>query len=236
MVKIVVAHDEMLPLLKNTYTQEETFEYFKHILENGFVFNEFTLVWTGYYIYKVKLIETEDKGYTFHVKRIWKMNDGTHKHNEIDFEIQDYLENIGWAMKELKDRTVRSMMVNQDLMKETWSADVLPVMMFMMYVLHNSINREVIEAGVTTRQYKPMKERKYNPPKNKVYKLIDVVRKYEKHINKNKRHMNCDYWEVKGHFRHYKSGKVVWVKPHSKGKNKEGVAEDRVYKLGGVIQ
>lgn len=235
MNKIIVSHDEMMPLLKNTYSVEETGKYFEHILKNGFIFNEFTLVWTGFYTYKVKLTETEDRGYIFHVKRIWSLNDGTHLHNEIDFELQDYLENIGWAMRELKGRSVRSMMVNQDLMKETWSADVLPVMMFMLYVLHNSFNREVVEMGATTKRYKDPKERKYNPYKNKVYKLIDVVRKYERHINKNKKHVTCDYWEVKGHFRHYKNGKVVYVKPYSKGKNKNGIAEDRIYKLGGVI-
>lgn len=234
MNKIILAHDEMISLLKNTYSLEETEKYFEHILKNGFIFNEFSLLWTGFYIYKVKLIETADRGYKFHVKKIWTTNDGFHRHNEIDFELHEYLENLGNAMKKLKGRTVKSMMANQDLMEETWSADVLPIMMFMMYVIHNSINRTVVEVEATTKKYKAPEERKYNPPKNKVYKLIDVVRKYERHINKNKKHITCEYWEVKGHFRHYKSGKVVWVKPHSKGKNKEGSVEDRVYKLGGV--
>lgn len=234
MNKVIVSTKEMIPLLKNTYTIEETSKYFEHLLVNGFVFNEFTLVWTGFYIYKVKITDTDDKGHIFHIKRIWEMNDGTHKHNEIDFELHEYLDNIGTAMKKLKGRSVQSMMVNRDLMEETWAADVLPVIMFMMYVLHKSINREIVEIETTTKKYKPLEQRKYNPPKNKTYKLIDVVRKYERHINKNKRHITCDYWEVKGHFRHLKNGKTIYVKPYSKGKNKDGISKDRIYKLGGV--
>lgn len=37
------------------------------------------------------------------------------------------------------------------------------------------------------------------------------VRPYNRHI---------EAWEVKGHYRHYKSGKIVFVKPYQKGKGK----------------
>ena len=36
-------------------------------------------------------------------------------------------------------------------------------------------------------------------------------RKYQRH---------CEAWGVRGHYRHYKSGKMVYIQPHTKGKGK----------------
>lgn len=44
---------------------------------------------------------------------------------------------------------------------------------------------------------------------------------------KNERHVLA--WNVRGHWRHYKSGKKVWIKPYPKG-NKEDI-ESKIYKL-----
>lgn len=44
-------------------------------------------------------------------------------------------------------------------------------------------------------------------------------RKYERH---------CEAWGVRGHWRHYKSGKVVFIKPHTKG---SGRVKDTVYSI-----
>ena len=35
--------------------------------------------------------------------------------------------------------------------------------------------------------------------------------------------IKCPCWEVRGHYRHYKSGKVVFVSSFKKGKNRETV-------------
>ncbi len=47
---------------------------------------------------------------------------------------------------------------------------------------------------------------------------------------------HCPAWGVRGHYRHYKNGKVSYVKPYVKGKNKSAYA-GREYTLpgGGVI-
>ena len=108
---------------------------------------------------------------------------------------------------------------------------VLAPMYFMRYCVKKAMNQEVVEVEKTTKKYKPMNERKENKPK-KEYKLFELIRKYQKHINKNRHNMTCDYWEVKGHFRHYKNGKVVYVKPFAKGKNKNNHKEiNKTYTL-----
>ena len=44
--------------------------------------------------------------------------------------------------------------------------------------------------------------------------------------------ITCEAWEVRGHYRRYKSGKVVFIKPFKKGKNKDSeVSSSRVYYL-----
>lgn len=35
------------------------------------------------------------------------------------------------------------------------------------------------------------------------------------------RHMSCPVWSVRGHYRHYKSGRTVYIAPYQKGKDRE---------------
>lgn len=59
---------------------------------------------------------------------------------------------------------------------------------------------------------------------NKVYLLDEIV----EYVNENglmvsqsgTHKMNCPCWNVRGHYRHYKSGKVVFVKEYKKGKDR----------------
>lgn len=48
---------------------------------------------------------------------------------------------------------------------------------------------------------------------------IEDHQKYTRH---------CEAWGVRGHYRHYKNGKVVFIKPYTKGKGK---IKDTIYKL-----
>ena len=50
--------------------------------------------------------------------------------------------------------------------------------------------------------------------------LSELPRKYERHT---------DGWGVRGHYRHYKSGKTVWVRPYTKGELSK--RDDREYYL-----
>lgn len=58
-------------------------------------------------------------------------------------------------------------------------------------------------------------------------KDISVRYIYEPH-NMRKYNRHCEKWGVRGHYRHYKNGKVVFIKPYSKGK---GLMKDTKYIL-----
>lgn len=234
MVKIRVNSNEMLGMIQKYYSGDEFEKLWLHILQNGFIFNEYTLVWNDVnYIYKVKLIQNEDDTYKVYVKKIYEYENHTHNKKILEFEIKDYLDNLMEALYTMK-KTGKSAveMMGTDFLDNTWASDVLPVMCFMQYVVYEAMNKKVVEVEATKKKYKPIAEREYRPKTNQVYKLVDVVYKYTRHINHSVRHMKCEYWEVKGHFRHYKNGKVTYVKPYTKGKGKgERPTIDREYRL-----
>lgn len=60
---------------------------------------------------------------------------------------------------------------------------------------------------------------------DKVFLLKDIVNYISDHYIQEGGHhdIQCPCWEVRGHYRHYKSGKVVFVKSFKKGKNRATV-------------
>lgn len=61
------------------------------------------------------------------------------------------------------------------------------------------------------------------------YRLKGVVR--QEKIPKT-RQWHVDYWGVRGHLRHYKSGKTIFIAPYMKGKDRENaVGKTKVYKV-----
>lgn len=60
----------------------------------------------------------------------------------------------------------------------------------------------------------------------KIYKVLDV----ESSIEKREYNRIRESWRVKGHWRHYKSGKTVWIEEHTRG-NKEKQPESQEFKV-----
>ena len=73
------------------------------------------------------------------------------------------------------------------------------------------------------------KTKKSSSKKTRLYRLVhmtdDQAEELKKTIaaecEKRKRERLCSAWGVRGHYRHYKSGKVAYIKPHVRGKEKE---------------
>lgn len=66
-------------------------------------------------------------------------------------------------------------------------------------------------------------EHKVSTRQNKIYLFDDIV-KYvsEKYVPEGGHHsIQCPCWEVRGHYRHYRSGKVVFIQSYRKGKDKD---------------
>ena len=63
------------------------------------------------------------------------------------------------------------------------------------------------------------------PCDTKIFLLDEIVEYVDKNgLNKkieNGREIQCPCWSVRGHYRHYKSGKVVFVKNYLKGKKRD---------------
>lgn len=61
-------------------------------------------------------------------------------------------------------------------------------------------------------------------------RVISSNEKLSKKLSSKKRQRLTESWNVRGHYRHYKSGKTVYVNPYTKG-SKEGKPVPREYKI-----
>ena len=100
-------------------------------------------------------------------------------------------------------------------------------------ILINSANRE--EVVRKTLHNKKNSNNTGKSSENKVFLFNDII-KYiyeESTSNSSKKNINCPCWSVRGHYRHYKSGKVVFVRSYEKGKDKgNSKAVDKTYIVG----
>lgn len=74
-------------------------------------------------------------------------------------------------------------------------------------------------------------------PKQKIFSLNSIQfrttnPKTEKTIKSRKWERVTDCWDVRGHYRHYKSGKTVYIAPYEKGADRnKGVKQGKLFKL-----
>lgn len=89
------------------------------------------------------------------------------------------------------------------------------------YIMNTERNRIVKPKKKTKPVHINKTKRKSN---DKIYLLDDIV----EYVNENgfssfsseKHIINCPCWSVRGHYRHYKNGRVIFVKSYEKGKEK----------------
>lgn len=102
--------------------------------------------------------------------------------------------------------------------------------MFYMALLQPEFEVTEEPAMKESRLKKAERHNKYNPTNiikltRKVYRLNNPT---FKSITKKEYTRIAQSWGVRGHFRNYKSGKTVWVKPYVKGK---GDLKNKIYKV-----
>lgn len=103
----------------------------------------------------------------------------------------------------------------------------------MYYIMKRIENREI--KICEAKEYKKSNKKTVNKTdkEQKDIILLDDLVRYINHSNGHKI-IKCEAWGVRGHFRHYKSGKVIFIKPYKKGKKRNEVKElDRNYILEG---
>ncbi len=232
MVTIRITPDEMIQSMRMLGDTAKEAEIWEHIEKNGFIFNKFRLcvrgrIWShkedANLVYKVEL-DGYGKNQAIYIRKVMNHQSGKRDISEYVITINEFLEKILKMLQDNIHKEILEMEIDDDVL------DILVPMFFMHYCIEQAMNQKYEYKETTNKKYKPMNERSKSKPKTE-YKLFEVIRKYERHLNKNRHNMTCEHWEVKGHFRHYKSGKVVYIKPFSKGKNKEAPIENRTYTL-----
>lgn len=102
---------------------------------------------------------------------------------------------------------------------------------YMSYIMENIEKRKRKAMGAPR---KHTREYRKSCVSDRVYLMDDLYIYAKDKDNQEREHheMLCPCWEVRGHYRHYKSGKVVFIKAFKKGKEKDKVSpKNREYYL-----
>lgn len=189
---------------------------------NGFIFNQFNLYVADEWLYKVE-VDRE-------VIQVNRINLETRKSTKAICTFVEFVRGYKWAQTTGPSTVIERYKFAQEHQDNLYYT-TLHVIEFIIYVMMKSLEEreeEVVETRVRNTSSK-RKNAKSNT--DHVYSLTDCVRKYAKHVNHCNHVITCEHWEVRGHYRHYKSGKVVYVKPFEKGKNRDAKIKDKVYKI-----
>jgi len=131
-----------------------------------------------------------------------------------------------WCKYNLKIKSYVEHIYTKEESNEICSSCVSAVYNIMAYIM---FHKEDVKIEKTVRSHNKNNHKKSTKKKRKVY-----LERHYKLIGKNKpdnpkkRIFGKESWTVRGHMRRYKSGKVVFVKPHVKG---SGIKKDIEYVL-----
>lgn len=101
------------------------------------------------------------------------------------------------------------------------------------YIMSTNRRRVTKQKGISNiNHHNQPRQNKY---KNKKIYLLDEIVEYvdENGLSRNKHNgskIQCPCWSVRGHYRHYKSGKVIFVENYKKGKERDKIEpENKTY-------
>lgn len=127
---------------------------------------------------------------------------------------------------------------NRDIMNKVltlFRAEAEFIIRLKQYIMNESykritIQKESCSSGSSTSGGSREKNRK---KKNTTVQFLlgDIV----EYVSSNRRNVifTCECWSVRGHFRHYKDGKIVWISAYEKGtkRNSGEPASDKIYTI-----
>lgn len=172
-----------------------------------------SMIWDGNFVYKI----------TIEILNIRQYNI-----TNVDRVEKHYLDALGMMAAEIGSNVTSEM---ADVFKECVAA----ILAIATYVIFREKDFKVVQ----TKEVKTIKKGgviqkakgKNRFVKINTYELIgEVSTKSEK--TRIKKMITCEAWGVRGHYRRYKNGKVVYIKPYVKGKKRNEVEpKDTIYKL-----
>lgn len=95
------------------------------------------------------------------------------------------------------------------------SAEALFIFTTIQYIMNKSYERNIIQKEANERTNSETKK-KYGKSDKVIHYLLNDIINYVSH-SKCIHNIHCECWEVRGHFRHYKNGTVVWIRSYKKG-------------------
>ena len=224
---IKINMQELNEIIQLTKDREEFTKTWMHIIENGFIWNEFMLkVIELDQTYKVRIEENNNEQY-INIKKIqYDKNGLVTKAYKYRLSIIEYLERLKVFVIEARKKGVTEIYRENDEL-----IDIIPPMQFMEYIIRESKKRTyeyVIKEEKEVTEHTKNKTVKNN---KKEYNLLDAIKIYQKNEGeKRKYEITCESWDVRGYFRHYKNGKVIWIAPFKKGKKRKE-ENNKEYKL-----
>lgn len=204
------------------------FNTWQHLLTKGFLWDKFML-----YVneltqgYKIEIIGTGDK----QVIKIKKNQYDSHwlltKTMSYEVKVIDYLETLSKFILSAGEKSFSDLYKDNDEL-----IDIIPPMSFIQYAIIETFNRDFEYVETKEQTNTPKKTKRSNKaPQSKEYTLFDAIKVYRKKANTEKRKYtrHSTGWDVRGKLRHYKSGKVGWVRPYSTGDKR--TKQSKEYKL-----
>lgn len=109
------------------------------------------------------------------------------------------------------------------------------VFRIMIYIM-NTPREKTVKNKLQRKDDKPKENKTKVQKENKIYLLDEIVEYVSEKgftVDSNGTHkINCPCWSVRGHYRHYKSGKVIFIQNYKKGKERDSKEpKDKTYNI-----
>ena len=116
---------------------------------------------------------------------------------------------------------------------EYWAWLMFEFMFINTYILSDPEKTTNVEEKVVKKQLppgiKPNRSKK-GPRHVRIVRNYTLKKNWKRVVKKRVQEISCPAWGVRGHFRHYKSGKTVFIQPYVKGKKRDEY-KGKVYDL-----
>ena len=122
------------------------------------------------------------------------------------------------------DKETYERLTDNSQTKSGWSTLDFLVYMFL-FTNHFMLNYKDVALDVEEKECKGHSEsKKHNHNRRgavRMFKQYTLKKGWKTQVNRKKAEIHCLAWGVRGHFRHYKNGRVVFVNPYVKGKERD---------------
>ena len=230
MIKIRMELSKLNEILRIPEEKDVFANTWVHITTKGFIFNEFILIIkemtqsykvtiTGYGDeQKIKIRKNQYDDYGILIKQM-----------RYELTTLSYLNKLTEYVKDTNELTIKEL-----YKKSNDFLDIVVPMQFIQWLLRESMNRKIEYIETEKKETKKTKKKttkSSNKKNNQEYSLLDCIKIYQKELNGEKRkyERHTAGWDVRGFWRHLKSGKVTWVRPSPRGENR--TKTERNYKV-----